>query len=142
MFLHDERTWLLYHFFYTFRKSRLCCMAEILFWGFRRYNANQLYWFETSCGGHLLWKGISLQIYQVLLWLNWDSSNLTLKTWNWCPTLFFQLLKEFQMTKPQLEYYVRLWSRHCNQDMESITSNEWMAFLHNSGIRMEFKNLQ
>ena len=46
---------------------------------------------------------------------------------------FFQLLKEFQMTKPQLEYYLRLWSRNCDQDMESITLNEWMAFLHNTG---------
>ena len=43
---------------------------------------------------------------------------------------FFQLLKEFQMTKPQLQYYIRLWSR---QDTESINLNEWIALLHNAG---------
>ena len=43
-----------------------------------------------------------------------------------------QLKQEFQMTKPQLEHYVRLWSKEPNQD-GSISLNEWMALLHNAG---------
>ena len=46
---------------------------------------------------------------------------------------FFQLLKEFQMVKPELEYYARLWSRNCDPDTDSINLNEWMALLHNAG---------
>merc|ERR1711971_478178 len=44
------------------------------------------------------------------------------------------LLKEFKMTKPELEYYIRLWTENETLSQNrTITLNKWMALLHNSG---------
>jgi hypothetical protein len=43
-----------------------------------------------------------------------------------------QLLKDFEMTKPELERYVRHWARDCSK-VTMVTLNQWMAWLHNSG---------
>ena len=45
-----------------------------------------------------------------------------------------QLLKEFKMTKPELECYIRHWNRdETLSKLRYVTFNQWMAWLHNSG---------
>ena len=46
----------------------------------------------------------------------------------------YQLLREFEMTKPELERYVRDWTKNnIVSEVEMINLNEWISWLHNSG---------
>ena len=96
-------------------------MEKTIFWSIWRENANTFFHSGKPFLRNRLCKGKKLQELLVLL-------NIT----NWF--LIPQLLNEFQMTKPEIEYYLRIWSKN-----EKVSQNGtlslycWMSWLHNAG---------